>query len=513
MHELIDKKQNSPKNLQTYMAVFFAAAILYIATCAPGILWQDSGHFQYRIFHNDLEGSLGLALAHPLYILLGIITKYIPLGELSFKVNLISAIAGAVTIANLFLLIRLWSGKLLPATIASLSFAVSHTFWFHCTIAETYTLYTALFSAELVMLLLFFKTKKMKFLYWIALLNGLAIATHMWAILALGCYIVGLLVLLKRKKIPLSSLFVCIAIWCIGAFVYIFLVVKNMISTGDVPATLSSAFFGNVWQDRVLNISISLKIIKENFILMAYNFPTPNAMLFFIGLYALVKKQPLQKFCYLLISMLIIYFVFAFRYTVPDRFAFFVPFYLLASILIGLGANILLARTTTSVPYIIILILTLLPIPTYIIAPKIAEKLEFSLNTKRQIPFRNDYEWFLSPWKTNCYGPLKFSQEVFRTLPQNAAIYADSTIAPPLLYLNEVHEKRKDVKVLSSFAFGPDSIQINEENILRILNKRPFYVVSTTEGYYPSCLIDKCDFIKEGIIWHVVRKKIFLKQH
>ncbi|GAI78389.1 unnamed protein product, partial [marine sediment metagenome] len=42
----------------SYIAVLLAAAVLYIATCAPGPLWQDSGMYQYRIWHNDIEGKL-----------------------------------------------------------------------------------------------------------------------------------------------------------------------------------------------------------------------------------------------------------------------------------------------------------------------------------------------------------------------------------------------------------------------------------------------------------------------
>ncbi|MBA7477049.1 hypothetical protein ES707_12447 [subsurface metagenome] len=37
-----------------YIVVFLAAAVLYAATCAPGPLWQDSGIYQYRIWHNDV---------------------------------------------------------------------------------------------------------------------------------------------------------------------------------------------------------------------------------------------------------------------------------------------------------------------------------------------------------------------------------------------------------------------------------------------------------------------------
>ena len=59
----------------SYIAVLIIAAVLYIATCAPGALWQDSGMYQYRIRHNDIEGNLGLALSHPLYHIIGIGVK------------------------------------------------------------------------------------------------------------------------------------------------------------------------------------------------------------------------------------------------------------------------------------------------------------------------------------------------------------------------------------------------------------------------------------------------------
>jgi len=38
------------KNLTAgYFAVLFAAVALYVISCAPGALWQDSGMYQYRI--------------------------------------------------------------------------------------------------------------------------------------------------------------------------------------------------------------------------------------------------------------------------------------------------------------------------------------------------------------------------------------------------------------------------------------------------------------------------------
>ena len=46
-----------------------------------------------------------------------------------------------------------------------------------------------------------------------------------------------------------------------------------------------------------------------------------------------------KTFGNMLLAMLALFFVFAFRYTVPDRYAFFIPFYCLAALLIAVGAK------------------------------------------------------------------------------------------------------------------------------------------------------------------------------
>ncbi len=64
-----------------YSAVFFAALVLYGISSAPGAVWQDSGLFQYRVWHNDSKAREGLALSHPLYHVVAIGAKYIPFGR------------------------------------------------------------------------------------------------------------------------------------------------------------------------------------------------------------------------------------------------------------------------------------------------------------------------------------------------------------------------------------------------------------------------------------------------
>ena len=262
------KSVPSESVLPLYLIVLATAGVLYIVTCAPTILWQDSGRFVYRIWHNDIQGKLGLALAHPLYIMIGIAAKHIPLGELAYKVNLISAVFGAVTVANVFLLLRLWLGKNLPAVIAAITFALSHTFWRHASIAETYTLYTALLTGELIMLLRYTQSSKVGYLYWLGLLNGLAIAGHMFASIPLLCYGVFFVILLAKRRIGFVHLAIVVLLWIIGAAPYEYLIIKNIIQSGDFTGTALSAAFGNSWQGVVLNTSLSLKIVKENILFL-----------------------------------------------------------------------------------------------------------------------------------------------------------------------------------------------------------------------------------------------------
>ncbi len=467
----------------SYFAVLVIAGALYVATCAPGPLWQDSGMYQYRIWHNDIEGKLGLALSHPLYHLIGIGVKQIPLGEFTYRINLISAVAAAITIANLFLLIRIWLGKPLPALITAASLALSHTFWRHAAIAETYTLYTALFTLELLMLLQYFKKREMLYLYLLGLFNGLAIANHMFAVIAFVCYLVFCIILFKRKLIKTRHCKFIVLMWIIGAAPFGYLFVKNIIQGSSFWATMGSAFFGDKWLGDVLNIGLSGKIIKENFLLMVYNCPSINILLFFIGIYGMTKVPRGFGYAKMLLAMLILYFIFAYRYTVPDRYAFFIPFYLLASILVGVGFDLLITKFKYKILCWIVVISALLPVPIYYVTPRIAQATEFNLSTRANVPYRNDYTWFLQPWKFQYHGAEMFAVEVFIKLEPGAVVYSDNTMVYPLLYMQQIMEKRPDIKIISEYASSKGVPLVTEKSIEKWLSEGDVYAVSPTAEF------------------------------
>jgi hypothetical protein len=505
-----DSKLFIPKiqvSITSYFLVFFAAGVLYILTCAPGPVWQDPGLIQYRIWHNDIEGKLGLALSHPLFYLIAILFKHIPIGDFFYKVNILGTIISAFAISNLYLLLRLWIGENFPSLLGTATLALSHTFWQHSTMPETYGLAVALLLLELIMLLMYARTAHTGYMYLLAFINGLAISNHMLASIAFICYFTLVIILVIKKQLKIRHIFVMMILWLTGAAPYEYLIVKNIIHTHDISGTIISALFGLKWKNAVLNTSLTWTIIKENFLYIALNFPTPNILFFLVGIWSIYKISPKKWFATVLVTMSIMYFIFAFRYTVQDRYAFFIPFYCMVSIFIGIGVFRYLFKGSGLAIYIISAF-CLLVVPAYIKGPQIAKRLNFEIGSGRKIPYRNDVTYFLYPWKIKDDSAERFATEALVRVKPPSVIYADGTTAPPLLLMQDVRKLQsgKDIKIISSIGSSQDAPDFNTNTIDDLLSDRNIYVVSEMKGYCPDFLSDRCNFEPEGVLFRAVKK-------
>ncbi|HPC94218.1 MAG TPA: DUF2723 domain-containing protein [Sedimentisphaerales bacterium] len=487
-----------------YLLVLLGAGALYGVSCAPGALWQDSGLIQLRVWHHDIEGFLGLAIAHPLFHLVAIAAKHIPLGSFAHRVNLVSAFAGAVAVANLYLLVRLWVGKEFPSLVAALTLALSHTFWQHASIAETYTLWTALFLGELIVLLQYNRTGRAGYLYALGLLNGLAISVHMLALLPLVCYAVFLAAGLTRRRVRAKDIAILALLWVLGALPYEYLIVRQMIRSGQILATLASAAFGDRWRADVLNTALSWTLVRENFLLLVLNFPTPNVLLFVAGGVALYKMRSIPAFRYVLAALLVLFFVFAFRYTVSDRYAFFIPFYATASAVVGLGAHHVRDRAQHNGITVFIVAFALLPPAVYAAAPGMARRMGVEIGTRADIAYRDDYAYFLRPWKMGDNGAERFARAALEVAGPSAVIYADTTTVAPLVLVQETEGRRPDVHVVTGIVRSRGAPPYDADVFEELLACRPVYVTSERPGYAPPFVLGKYGLRKAGPLWQVV---------
>ena len=158
--------QGETLRLPGILLVFFAPLAVYIATLCPTVYGGDSGELIAAAY------SLGIAHVpgHPLYVLIGKLFSFLPLGNIAYRLNFMSAFFAALALGSLFVLQNLLfvpvgkyfstpslkfslpsqgkgghEGELpsfertILAVLAVLAFGFSETFWHYATTAETYT--------------------------------------------------------------------------------------------------------------------------------------------------------------------------------------------------------------------------------------------------------------------------------------------------------------------------------------------------------------------------------------
>ena len=152
---------------------------------------------------------------------------------------------------------------------------------------------------------------------------------------------------------------------------------------------------------------------------------------------------------------------------------------------------------------LVILALALVPIGVYCVAPAWARAQQFSLGTRADLPYRDDYRYFLQPWKTGDRGAARFATEVLEQVEANALIYADMTTVPALLFVQQHRGLRPDVHVVSEKMASPGAPHFDAESIAHHLAARPVYVVSRAEGYCPRFVLERYRLRKRGLLWQV----------
>src|SRR5919199_214657 len=161
------------------------AFLIYLRTLAPGVLPGDSGEFQFAAWNWTLAHPTG----YPLYLIVGGIWQHLlPVGDPAFRLNLFSAFWAALTVGlsyRIFFRIARHRGA---ALIATMTFAVSPTFWSQATEAEVYSLHTFLIA-----LLTWFALKwqvnwETRFAAAWAFTFGLALAHHRTIILLIPAF-------------------------------------------------------------------------------------------------------------------------------------------------------------------------------------------------------------------------------------------------------------------------------------------------------------------------------------
>lgn len=471
---------------------FAAALTLYVLTLLPNLAWQDSGEYQWSaaklVWPPTVESPWcrpGEAVrVHPWFL---VTARLVGAGPWSAAraANLTSALSMALAVANVALLALLVTGRRRAALVAGLAMAVGHTVWTFGVMSEVLGWTAALVSAEMLCAWAWGRQGRTRWLVLLFLANGIAISNHMMAALSLIVWAGWVVVLCVRRKAPAWVIPAGLGAWLVGGTLYWIVLGIEYGLTGSLEATLVSAtvggFGGAAW-----NLAAAPSLFGRSVLYVGLNYPTPLALLIVVGAVVLVRRR--DGFGRAIVVLGVVLFVWAARYRVPDQFSFFVPFYAVSSVWIGVGAAWVLVRWPRAT--VVLVGLALLPVGVYAVLPRASRAAGFVF-FQRELPYRDPYRYFLQPWKCGERSARRFAEEALEALPPRALLLPDTTPEPPLVYVQEMEGRRPDVEVVGPYEarFDPTVARYweSETNLMPELRAegRRVFVVSAEPGYVP----------------------------
>lgn len=504
---MTQRPAGQPSQWRLYVAVLLVFLALYAATAQIGPAWQDSGIYQNRIVEFRLQSPhLGLALAHPLMIVAGRIFELLPIGPLAWRLNLMSAVFGAIAAANVALVARWLTPSVRWAAWAAAGFfGLAHTVWWLSTITESQTLHVALFTLALAMLVQLLRRPSATGAMLLGLTGGLAWTAHNLALLALPAWGLAVLVLCIRGRLRWSGLAGFVFGLFLGAGGMLIMIYFEANNT-SWPEAVASALFGSAYRQNVLGGSARAVGLGLGWI--AWNLPNLAVVLMLAGLVRLKRNLIAQQagasadgLAWVLAYLAAAYFVFAVRYTVEDQFMFFLPFYAMVAILAAIGgASLTLGGRRGWLAWAVAMSLVIGP-ALYAAGPAIWRAAKLPVPGRKDLALRDGLRYWLTPWKTNEDSASEFARRALRDVPDGSVIIADSTTYWPLDWVRRFEMPRQDIQLLLHGSVevldSRDHVHYGQNNI---------FTVSSEPRYCPAWVHKEGCTLKPfaGVLFQVV---------
>lgn len=506
------------KKLPTFL-VFLVTAIFYVYTLLPSLAWGDGAKLQSEAISGEsfvlaemspdefapdpfMFAKVGVAAwDHPLYIVLGhMLVKALPFVDSLWLVNFFSAIFGAASVALVFLLTFRFTGSTLAACFASFSLAVSHTFWWHSSTPEVYTLFIFLLLMSFVLLEQFERSTKNIPLILSAFFLGLAASTHILAFLilpALGLYYLFSGRFRNFRIFNLKRMAISAVTFPVGFSLYILQFIR--MSTNYPIDKMMGPVIGSTFLSHLGTLSPFLigESILTYLSFLIVQFGPVGLILGGFGIRKMFVDNDLSLRKILL--SFIVFAIFGIFYRVTDQFTFFITSYIFWAMLMGIGANYIFGLLSAKMRFLFSIILGILLLATpffYTFLPRLAD--QFGLNdTSFGIPkigtgVRDGLAYYINPYKrgdTNAYG---FGEETISNLPPNSVVlanwYTDTDEYFILRYFTKIKKVRSDVTVegwANQEPFAFDS-QFALDVIKVSFPEHPVYLASLSDKFYAA---------------------------
>lgn len=323
-----------------------APFLLYLRTMAPTVYGVDSAELT--------TGAYLLGIVHPpgspSYLLLGHLFSHLPVGDVGYRLNLMSGCGAALALFFLYRALRHLECTPAIALASCLCLGSSYYMWISAVAAELYAIEACVMAALLVLGLRWNDRGRASDLWALALCFGLGLGVHpSLALLAPGfaLLILSRAELRQRERVSLGAL----ACFLLGALVYAYLPIRYASDLPLNPARDSwqidlaswEGFWWTVTARPFSHLFLSVPAAQLPVELFAYgqqvgrNFTGLGMLLGGAGLITDFGRRPVVHAA--LICMLLSYLAFYLPYGAADKHVMLLPTYLIWATWIGLGAQ------------------------------------------------------------------------------------------------------------------------------------------------------------------------------
>ncbi|MBA2443389.1 MAG: DUF2723 domain-containing protein, partial [Rubrobacter sp.] len=277
---------------------------------------------------------------------------YLPFGDVAYRVNLSSAVYGALAAPVVYLAaLRLVPGRFgVPAAaLAALAFAGAPAFWSEAVVAEVYTLKVLTFAAALYALLLWRGSRRDGHLLLAAFLTGLAMTAHMTSGLLLPGALLFVALVDRRALARAGLLLKASGLFVLGLSPYLYLPVRASMEPPLIyndPSDLEGLLFllsGGHFRGQMFAFGPSELPGRTVMFLehLVVQFPLFLLALALPGAVLTLRRDP--RLSALLGFLLAGYLVYALGYSInEDIEAYFLTTYLIVALLAAVGLGWLL---------------------------------------------------------------------------------------------------------------------------------------------------------------------------